>query len=447
MDNNIKRHILPEISESVLNECINRAYRKGIILRDDIFVIPEIASMSSDVCGKIIRDCQSRIPLEDENKINIYSLCTFAGIGSVQIWLVNYESFQNEDLYTMLSNEDGLHHFYKRVCDRADMPFESTRFLEFISHIRYLCSYIDMRLKGAIEQQDSMYNDDQIALVTCEILFKIGIAYQVSQLCFATQVQKMHVPHLQQKQENIFPSLLGKLDQITKNINYKQFDNLNVLLKFLSGLVIRAGYELDAFMSGTRRDFMFQLYVCKEKSSIRWKPCEENIDTVQLWKLKTDNVLPYNDSMYIQGYLPYPFSDQVPDPLNYFTVERSEQGIIHAWMVKNMHYFMPGGGHFVNVSRDYIYDKHSWEKCKENISPSEVKWSESLKKLKNISLSDVLPKITFDGNKAVLEYCYWVFNSGLMKAKEIVTYNNGKIIFSDPSIDNIVKYEPDIRFF
>ena len=140
MDNNIKRHILPEISESVLNECINRAYRKGIILRDDIFVIPEIASMSSDVCGKIIRDCQSRIPLEDENKINIYSLCTFAGIGSVQIWLVNYESFQNEDLYTMLSNEDGLHHFYKRVCDRADMPFESTRFLEFISHIRYFIS-------------------------------------------------------------------------------------------------------------------------------------------------------------------------------------------------------------------------------------------------------------------------------------------------------------------
>lgn len=447
MDNNIQKHILQEISESVLNECINRTHKKGIILRDNISVIPEIASKSSDVCRKFIRDCQSWTSLEDENKINIYSLCTFAGIGSVQIWLANYESFQNADLYTSLSNEEGLQNFYKRVCDRADMPIESTRYLEFLSHIRYLCSYIDMRLKGALEQQDSQYNEDHITLATCEILFKIGIAYQVSQLCFSTQVKKIQVLHLQPTQASLFASLLGKLDQITKTINYKQFDNLNVLLKFLSSLEIRTGYELDAFKSGTRRDFMFQLYVCKKKSSIRWKPCEDNIDTVQLWKLKTDNVLPYNDSMYIQGYLPYPFSDQVPDPLNYFTVERSEQGIIHAWMVENMHYFMPGGGHFVNVSRDYIYDKKSWEECKENISPDDVKWSESLKKLQNISLSDVLPKIIFDGNKAVLEYCYWVFNSGLMKAKEIITYNNGKVIFSEPSIDNIVKYEPDIRFF
>ena len=304
-----------------------------------------------------------------------------------------------------------------------------------------------MRIKGILDEQSNLNNAINIELLICEILFKVGIAYQVSQLCYSTQVNRTSNQYYQSGSVNIFAEHIGKLYKIVKEINYNQFDNLNFLLRYLPDLEIRQGYELDAFQSGTRRDVIYQLYVCEINSQIRWQPCPDNLNTSQMMDIKPGNVPPYNDSMYIQGLIPFLLSHLVPDPLDYFKVNNTERGAISAWMLHNMHYFMPHSGHYINVLRDYIYDKTSWEQCKTNITSEEIKSSEVLNKLQNISIDQVMPKISFDGHKVSFEYFYWEHKSGLMKATELATIIDGKILFSKPTVDNIVNYESGVRYF
>ena len=56
-----------------------------------------------------------------------------------------------------------------------------------------------------------------------------------------------------------FPTVMGNFIKFYHRRNVKKVDNLNVILKFLTKLKIRSGYELDAFMNGSQRDFCYQI--------------------------------------------------------------------------------------------------------------------------------------------------------------------------------------------
>ena len=443
----MNRQTMSEISESVLTECIKRTFQKNLILRNKMFIIPELALMSDKVCREIIQEDLRCAIAEEDSKLNIYALSAFAGIGSVQSWLEHYAYLRYKGLYRLLTSDCGLINIVQKVCDIANIEFEGQTYLDLLSHTRYLCSFIDMRLKTLLEENECNCDEDTYALETCKILFKVGIAYQVSQVCYVARAKRVNTSEVEPTKTQCFANLLRDFNKKTDSINYKQFDNLNVMLNFLTELEIKSGYELDAFMNGTIRDYHFKVYVCKKNSNIRWQPCKDNITTMEMLNLKTENVTPYNDSMYVQGYLPYTFSKQIPDPLTYFTVKQTELGIIHAWMLHNMHYFMPGGGHYSNVRRDYVYDEESWEDCKKQVPHDNTEWQESHKQMQSICLEDILPKITLNGNVATIECHYWVHCSGLMKSQETATFVNGVIKFSEPTTETIVKYDSGIRFF
>lgn len=428
-------------------QCINRTYQKGLISKDKIFLIPELVQISDKVCREIIREDLRNNVSEEDSRLSVYAISVFAGIGAVQTWIQNYSDLCNNGLYKLLTNNQGLVHIVKKVCDCTNIEIEGKEYHGLLAHTRYLYSYIDMRMKNLLEGTGYDCDEDTCTLETCKILYKIGIAYQVYQLCYVTQMKRIDTSCIQPNKVRYFANLLKEFNKRTDSINYRQFDNLNVMLNFFTELEIRSGYELDAFMNGTTRDFNFKVYVCRRNSKIRWQPCKDNITTMEMLNLKTDNVTPYDDSMYVQGYLPYQFSQQIPDPLTYFNVKYSELGIIQAWMLHNMHHFMPGGGHYSNVRRDYIYDNESWEDCFKRVDSEKEEWKDSYKQMQNIQIEDILPKIIMNGNKATIECHYWVHCTGLMKSQETATYHNGKVMFSEPVIDNIIKYDSGIRFF
>ena len=66
MENHINIKPMTDISNSILTECINRTYQKGLISKDKIFLIPELVQISDKVCREIIReDLRNNVSEED----------------------------------------------------------------------------------------------------------------------------------------------------------------------------------------------------------------------------------------------------------------------------------------------------------------------------------------------------------------------------------------------
>lgn len=127
---------------------------------------------------------------------------------------------------------------------------------------------------------------------------------------------------------------LGKMaadfDDFMYESDFETFDNLMFVLDELPLLKIRDGYELDAFQKGGCLGSRFQAYCCKAGSVVQYIPstCSK-----------------YDDSMYIQGTISFDEADSVPDYMPYFNVPFTKEGIMQAWLLRNLTDFMPLGWH------------------------------------------------------------------------------------------------------
>ncbi len=211
--------------------------------------------------------------------------------------------------------------------------------------------------------------------------------------------------------------------------NFEHFYNIMFVLKDLPLLKIREGYELDAFQRGDTLGYVFQPYCCKAGSDIQYKP-SENAE--------------YDDSMYIDGRISYTEAEVVPDYMPYFQVPFTKDGIMQAWMLRNLTDFMPRGWHACYGSKTFVFDTGRLE---DMFSPENT--SERMQvseQVLSLNLEDLLPRITISGNHATVEYTYWNDWRGLVKVSVDVEKDGESVIFGEPQDEVLVAFKTSLRF-
>ncbi len=226
---------------------------------------------------------------------------------------------------------------------------------------------------------------------------------------------------------------LGKMaadfDDFMYECDFKTFDNLMFVLDKLPLLKIRDGYELDAFQKGDSYGSRFQAYCCKAGSVVQYNPSTHG---------------KYDDSMYIQGTIGYDEAESVPDYMPYFNVPFTKEGILQAWLLRNLTDFMPLGWHACYGSKTFVFETSRIENM---FSPE--KTSDRMKVREQVlalDLETLLPKVSIFGNRATLEYAYWNDWSGLVKMTVDVEKDGDSVKFGEPSSEVLVAYRSGLRF-
>lgn len=242
-----------------------------------------------------------------------------------------------------------------------------------------------------------------------------------------------------------------------KECNFESFDNLMHILHRLPLLKIREGYELDAFQKGNRYGYIIQTYCCKAGATELYVPTQvkdfvETAKSDTLFGLfsKTEDVtvtkkvhIPYDDSLRIHGMIGCDEADDIPEVLSYFEVPFTEKGIIQAWLLHNLTDFMPKGWHSNYSNKGFLFDADCFKaKIEKKLKRDAAVLDEFLK----IDLENLLPKVTIQGESAVVEYAYWNDWSGLVKAKVDVAHDDIGVRFSEPKTTVLVKYHCGIVF-
>lgn len=211
--------------------------------------------------------------------------------------------------------------------------------------------------------------------------------------------------------------------------DFNCFDNIMFVLTKLPLLKIHDGYELDAFQEGNSHGYRFRPYCCKTASTKRYMPSEGH---------------PYDDSMYIQGMIDYNDADVVPDYMPYFDVPFTKEGIMQAWLLRNITDFMPRGWHSLYGSKTFVFETSRIEDMfsPENTS-DRMRVSEQVLAL---DLEALLPNVIISGNHAIIEYAYWNDWRGLVKITMDVERDGNGVRFEETKDEVLVAYKSGIRF-
>lgn len=209
---------------------------------------------------------------------------------------------------------------------------------------------------------------------------------------------------------------------------FHKFNNLDCIANLLPFIIIKEGYKLDGFKCGDKDHAnVFQLYVCKRDSQVRWEP---QIVTKKKGLFRREEVEvvtpPYDDSMFIHNYLGRKESEEVPSPLSYFDVPFTEDGIMDAWLLQNSSYFMPRFWHAAYGGRDFVtsLNQLSDDKVADDVVANE----------------ELLPNLAINGTTALFSYCYWSPWSGLHKVEEQVSPSGNSVVFETLQDEIIVPY-------
>lgn len=131
----------------------------------------------------------------------------------------------------------------------------------------------------------------------------------------------------------------------------------------------------------------------------------------------------------------------------------TEEGIMQAWLLNSLTYFMPMGWHANYGQRYFIFDKlriddlfsHSdGDGQLTNILKEErMKVSDQVK---DLDVESLFPTVAINGDKAMLEYTYWNDWSGMNKVKLPVKKVGNSVEFGEPEVKNILKYRCSLMF-
>ena len=222
--------------------------------------------------------------------------------------------------------------------------------------------------------------------------------------------------------------------------DFGTFENLMPVLAQLPLLEIRQGYEFDAFRRGDNLGSEFRPYCCKANPAEDYDPKKHAA---------------YDDSLNIDGLLDYEHADMVPEPLAYFKVPFTEQGIMQAWLLDNVKDFMPKRWHAKYGEKHFVFDTESLAA----IFPNHVDTSDGMidSRLKEdrmevyeevlaLDWENLLPAVQIDGNSAVLEYAFWNDWRGLAKEKVSAVRCGESVRFTNCNGQVLVPYSCGIYF-
>lgn len=231
------------------------------------------------------------------------------------------------------------------------------------------------------------------------------------------------------EEDNHLGKMAADFEDYLNECDFNNFDNIMFVLDKLPQLKIRDGYELDAFKEGNSHGFRFRAYCCKVASTKRYIPSEGK---------------PYDDSMFIQDMIDYSDADNVPDYMPYFDVPFTKDGIMQAWLLRNIVDFMPRGWHSLYGSKMFVFET---SRIEDMFSPENT--SDRMKVSEQVlafDLEALLPNIYVSGNHATLEYAYWNDWRGLVKVTMNVEKNGNTVRFEEPKDEVLVAYKSGIRF-
>ncbi len=232
-----------------------------------------------------------------------------------------------------------------------------------------------------------------------------------------------------EEEDNHLGKMAADFEASMDEFNFKCFDNIMFVMDELPLLKIREGYELDAFQKGDSLGSRFQAYCCKAGSTIQYDPAKDGA---------------YDDSMYIQGTISYEEAECVPDYMPYFNVPFTKEGIMQAWLLRNLTDFMPLGWHSCYGSKTFVFDTSRIEDMFWPGNTSDrMKVSEQVLAL---DLEALLPRVTISGNHATLEYAYWNDWRGLVKMTVDIEKDGNSVIFGESKEEVFVAYKSGLRF-
>ena len=128
----------------------------------------------------------------------------------------------------------------------------------------------------------------------------------------------------------------------------------------------------------------------------------------------------------------------------YFDVPFTKEGIMQAWLLRNITDFMPRGWHSLYGSKTFVFETSRIEDMfsPENTS-DRMRVSEQVLAL---DLEALLPNVIISGNHAIIEYAYWNDWRGLVKITMDVERDGNGVRFEETKDEVLVAYKSGIRF-
>ncbi len=231
------------------------------------------------------------------------------------------------------------------------------------------------------------------------------------------------------------------------------------ILSLLPLLKILDGYQLDIYRFGDDMGSRCEPYVCKADAKEPYIPTvykdgtPVDFEERQRWRKffgkdeekDRQKHVPYDESKKVVDMLAYGEYNDIPPALPYFEVPFTEEGILQAWLLDNITFFLPLYWHCLYNESFFILNggKIDW-------GAAESVNEEDLIKAKNAVIAlqrePLYPSVTIDGDEALLKLTYWNAWSGLVREHIKANKYGYGIRFDEPIREVIVPYHSELRW-
>jgi len=225
-------------------------------------------------------------------------------------------------------------------------------------------------------------------------------------------------------------------DDIMREKTANGFKDIMFVFDVLKELKLKEGYILDAFECGEKYySGYLQAYCHKDGESIYYEGAT--------YDAATQNV--YDDSMTIRTTIQYSDAKNIPSALDYMDIPFTKEGVLEAWLLKNIHLFGRLVQHSVYMQRTFAYNYMGIMylldlaygnalNSQSQINDLEQKWEL------------LMPYIWINGNTAKLSLTYWNEWKGLVRMTQTMRYKNNRIVFDEEENNVLIPYKSSIVF-
>lgn len=281
-------------------------------------------------------------------------------------------------------------------------------------------------------------------------------------LWLAGSVTGMHEQMKADAQENDILAKVGEdFETAMEKTRIRYNENLMTVLQQLDLIKIRKGYVLDIFCKGDNYKIMRQPYCHKENAT---DYCTSAVNKGGMIKKayhylfedtpETDDskLFAYDDKKLVTGALTWREAKLMPPILNYFEVPFTPEGIMQAFLLDNVMDFVNNIDIYRCPINFYLFNTELFLKkfSVEDVDNKHLsgilnfRRHEERHKLRSVDLETLKPKITIDGNKALLQYTFWNDWKGLVKVTTKVVKHRKTIKFINPQQKLLAEYNCNI---
>ncbi len=254
-------------------------------------------------------------------------------------------------------------------------------------------------------------------------------------------------------------SLGDRLKQVIDVINSVDFTKkscLDFVLPLLPAAHLSKGYVLSSFRYGVEGfGYEYIPYVHKRGAIIEWCPPENvNYDSIIRGK-RTKGLFSatgsYNDRYYISGIWGYErIIDSVPSILSYFELTFSAEGILDAWILRNLSDLLPKYWHANYGAKTFICEQETIDQLFPEDDKDMQGFADDRRDVKDVvrrlNISELIPQVNIDGDNATFSCTYWNQFSGLYKVEAIFRKEEKRVEFISSHEQCLVHHKSDIMF-